>query len=425
MTLHTDLPIVPFAIALAIGALVGLEREKRKAESQIPGVGGIRTFILYAMSGAVSAWLSAQLDSPWIFLVCAFCSTAMTIASYVVHALRFQDPHGLTTEIAALVTFLLGGVAVSGHPELAVALGILTSAVLAYKQPIHRAVGWLSDKDVHAILKLLIATFIVLPVLPDRTIDPWEALNPYKMWWIVILISALSLVGYVASRWIGEQRALPLTGLCGGLVSSTVVSLEFAKRSRENPEDARWADALASGVLAAWFVMFSRIAGIVAVLNLPLLIAMWPPLAAMGLATAIMGLVYFRRTRRGGQPSGSVALRNPFSLLSAIKFALFFAVVLLVVKIVQHYFHGQGLLAVAALAGLTDVDAITLSMAEYGRTESQRGPAAMAIAVAALANTLIKAGFAVALGSSSLRRRMVLATVALMGAGVAAVLATG
>lgn len=419
MNVNTIEQAVPFAIALAIGALVGVEREWRKREETTAVSGGIRTFILQSMAGAVSAWLSQRLDSMWLFIGTGFCMTAIIITSYVLQATRNDSSHGLTTAVASLVTFVLGGTVVFGEAPLAVALAIVTSTVLAFKQPLHRAVGWLSQDDLRAILKLLIATFVVLPVLPDRALDPWGALNPYKMWWLVILISGLSLVGYVASRWIGEHRALPLTGLCGGLVSSTAVSLDFARRSRERDGDAAWADSLAGGILAAWLVMFGRIFAIVAVMNGPLLREIWIPFAAMTGATVLAGLFTLRGSERGAQTNGGVAFKNPFSLTSAVKFAAFFAAVLLVVKFVQMKFAGEGMYFVAGLAGLTDVDAITLSMAEYGRATEHLRPAGIAIAIATLANTLVKCGFVLALGSRLLKLRMLAATAAVLVAGVA------
>lgn len=423
--MHVDPSLVPFAIALFIGALIGLEREKRKVEGSATGVGGLRTFILFAMAGAVSAWLSQQFAMPWVFLVGLVCTTIVVMTGYAVYAVRHSDAHGLTTEVAAVVTYLLGGVAMSGHPELAVALAITTSAVLAYKQPLHRAVGWLGEADLHAILKLLIATFIVLPVLPDRTVDPWGALNPYKMWWLVILISGLSLVGYVATRWMGERRALPLTGLFGGLVSSTAVSLAFARRSREQDAPPGWADALASGVLLSWAVMFGRVVALVVFVNTALLHRILPAVTAMGVLTLVLGIALMRRVGRTGTAEGGaggtqVVLRNPFSLTSAIKFALFFAAVLLLVKVVEHYAPGQGVYAVAALAGLTDVDAITLSMAAYGRDAAHAAPAVTAILIAMASNTLVKCGLVAALGSRTMAVRIFLGTGLILAAGTAA-----
>lgn len=416
------LPFRAFAIALFLGALVGLEREKRQADAPARGIGGIRTFILFAEAGAVAAWLSLSLASPWIFAAAGACATALVIAGYLAAVRARPDDIGLTTEMAALVVFLLGGLAVAGEAALAVALAIATSAILAFKQPMHAAVGRIDRDDLYAGLTLLVATFIVLPVLPDRAVDPWGALNPYRMWWLVILISGLSLVGYVATRWLGHGRGVPLTGLFGGLVSSTAVTLSFARRSREEAGDVALADSLAAGILLAWAVMFVRVAVEVAAVHPALLSQLAVPLGALAAAAGIAAAVAYRLAgRRARAVSDDVPLRNPFSLMAAIRFAALFAAVLLVVKLVEHYAPGRGLYGVAALAGLTDVDAITLSMAGSARDGSIPAATAVgAILVAALTNTLVKLGLVVGLGGPALAKRLGVATAGLVAAGAAA-----
>jgi len=405
-----------FVIALLIGALVGLEREQHKPIKGASSVPGIRTFTLMALIGAVSAWLSREFDTPWIFVGATLGVTAVIVAGYLVQARRDPESIGLTTELAGLAVCLLGALTVIGSASLAVALAIVVSALLAFKQPIHSLVRKLGPDDIYAVLKLLIATFIVLPVLPDRTVDPWGALNPYKLWLLVILISGLSLVGYVATRRLGAERGLAVTGFTGGLASSTAVTLSFARRSRElaTTGGADEGAALAAGILLAWLVMVGRIIVLVAVVHLDLLRAILLPAVVMGAATLAMAAVFnFRRPKSSAvapTSANEVPLKNPFSLTAAVKFALLFAVVLLVVKVVQRYFPGSGLYLVAALAGLTDVDAITLSMAEYAKGGGVADKAAMAIIIAALSNTMVKAGLVVGLGSGTLRGRMILAT---------------
>lgn len=415
------LPLRAFATALFIGALVGIEREKRQSDAPARGIGGLRTFILFAEAGAIAAWLSQAPGQSWIFAAVGACATALVIAGYLAAVRARPDDIGLTTEVAALVVFLLGGLAVVGNPALAVALAIATSAILAFKQPMHAGVERIGRDDLYAGLKLLVATFIVLPVLPDRTVDPWGALNPYRMWWLVILISGLSLIGYVATRWLGSGRGVPLTGLFGGVVSSTAVTLSFARRSRDEPDDAALADALAAGILLAWAVMFVRVAVEVSVVHPALLSELAVPLGALALASGIAAAIAYQRADRTPQPDGDVPLHNPFSLMAAIRFASIFAVVLLVVSLVQHYAPGRGLYGVAALAGLTDVDAITLSMAGTARDGSVPGAtAAGAILVAAITNTLVKLALAVGLGGGALARRLGAATAGLVAAGAAA-----
>lgn len=411
-----------FAIALFIGALVGIDREKKRGAENGRDIAGLRTFILFALTGALAAELSQRLASAWLFAVGGLLVGAIVTAGYAVFA-RVQASYGLTSEMAAFVVYLLGGVAIVGDPALAVALAIATAAVLAFKEPLHEIVTKIGRDDLYATLTLLICTFIVLPVLPNRAVDPWGALNPYTMWWLVILISGLSLIGYVATRMLGEGRGVPLTGLFGGLVSSTAVTLSFARRSREAGATAT-TDALAAGILLAWAVMFGRILIEVAVVSRALVAPIAVPMACVGavtLAAAALLLWHGRRAGvRGGADAEAVPLENPFSLASAIRFALLFAAVLLVVKLVETYLPGRGLYAVAALAGLTDVDAITLSVAgaaAEGTVDADMAVAA--IVIAALSNTLVKTGFVVAIGTAALKRRL-LAAVGLLVGGAAA-----
>ena len=309
---------------------------------------------------------------------------------------------------------LLGAMTMLGHRELAIGLGVVTAAVLAYKQPLHGLVAKLGWDDVYAGVRLLIATFIILPLLPDRTLDPWDALNPYKLWLLVILISSLSLVGYVATRWLGAGRGTVLTGITGGLVSSTAVTLSFARRGRDEPNAA---NALACGILLAWAVMFGRVLVMVLVVNRDLLLPLLPPFVAMGAVALGAAWLLYRRSGDGTEPE-DVPLRNPFSLTSAAKFAVLFAAVLLLVKLAQLYFPGGGVYVLAALAGLTDVDAITLSMAEYAKSNPAT-VAAVAIVIAAISNTVVKCAMVTSLGGAALRRPVLLATTAIIVAGIA------
>lgn len=415
-----------FALALLIGALVGIEREKRKAEEGGVGTHGLRTFILLAEVGALGGHLTRLLGSPWPLAATIAAVAAPLVAGYVQEARVRPTSIGLTTETAALAVCILGALVTLGQPALAVVLGIATAATLAYKQPLHTLAGKLGWSDVFAGLRLLVATFVVLPFLPNRAVDPWGALNPYSLWKLVLLISALSLVGYAATRLLGSDRGTVLTGLTGGLASSTAVTLSFARRSKDEGNAAP-AAALASGVLLAWGVMFVRVLVEVLVVNRDLVPKVAVPFAAMGTAALVAaGLLYRqgvveRRTAGGGAAAPDVPLSNPFKLTAAVKFAAFFALVLLVVKVAQGRLPGAGVYVVAALAGLSDVDAITLSMAEYAKVASPR-VAANAIGIAALANTLAKCLLVAILGGESLRRPIVLATGALFAAGAAAML---
>lgn len=413
-----------FAAALLIGALIGVEREKRKSTEGELSAGGLRTFILMSQLGAMSGWLARVYDMPWVIPGALAVATALVVTSYLVSVRVQPNDIGITTEVAIIVVFLLGAMTMLGSQGLAIGLAVVTAATLAYKQPLHGIVEKIGWDDVFAGLRLLIATFIVLPLLPVDAIDPWGALKPYSLWLLVLLISSLSLIGYVATRALGADKGVILTALSGGLISSTAVTLSFTRRSGDETAPFM-ASILASGILLAWGIMFGRVIVEVLVVNAELVTAVLIPFASMGAAGGACALFLYRRrgasAKRPTEPTEELHLKNPFSLTEAAKFGAFFAVVLLVVKLVQLHFPGEGIYVVAALAGLTDVDAITLSMAEYAKTGDQE-IAVTAIVIAALSNTLVKCGLVLALGSRSLRAPILTGTAAILIAGLAAVL---
>lgn len=397
------------AIALFIGALVGIDRERRAATVQT--FGGIRTFMLIALAGAVATWLGPLIGMPWLVAAGLFALTALLVVAYVGQS---EAALGLTGEVAAVVVYLLGGVCAAGRPEVAVVLGVATSALLAFKDPLHRLVAQVGPEDLNAALKLLFATFIVLPLLPDRPVDPLGVLNPYKLWWLVVLISALSLLGYVAVRALGERRGMALTGIFGGLVSSTAVTMSSARRSREEGSSP---DSLAMNIHLAWAVMFVRVIAEVAVVNRALLPSIAPPMAAMAAVSA--GAAAWFGTRPDGERAGlAVPFKNPFSLWEAVKFGLLFAAVLVAVELGTMYVDERALYGIAALAGTTDVDAITLSVAELAKSSVSAAIATGAIVVAAASNTVVKTGITATMGSRPLAWRVAGTTLAICAAGV-------
>ncbi len=428
-----------FLIALAIGALVGIEREKHKATEHPNSFGGVRTFILLAQIGAVSSWLSLHLQSPWIFIVALLGVISAVMTAYVIENRRTQAL-GLTSQISAITVCLLGGAVMYGYAEIAVVMAIVTSAILTFKQPLHGFVARLGTDDLVAAVKLAIATFIVLPLLPNTPIDPWLIFNPYKLWLLVILISGLSLLGYVAVRILGQARGHAVAGLAGGLVSSTAVSLSFARLSRlaptgvisssSAPETAasglvkQQNDALAAGILLAWFMMCLRLLIMVGLLSWSLFQQLWPMLAAMALVSAVAAFWLFQHSRQSTHLGGSaqhetaVKVTNPFSLLAAGQFGLLFLAVLAIVRLAELYLPQQGLYLVAAIAGTTDVDAITLSMTELAKDQAKLSLAASAIVIATLSNTVMKALMVAILGSKMLAQKVGVAAGAMVFAGV-------
>ncbi len=409
-----------FAIALFIGALVGTERTHHQQE-ETDSFAGLRTFMLLAELGAVLTWFGTVLDTVWLFIGGLVAVALLLIAVHVGDAQR-QRPErvGTTTATAAMVVYALGGVALR-EPRLAVALAIATSGLLALKQPLHRAIARISHEELLATLRLLFASFIILPLLPNRPLDPWGALNPYKLWLLVILISALSMVGYVAGRLLGAARGTLVTGFFGGIVSSTAVTLTLAKQSREPGAST---SALTTGVLVAWSVMFVRVIALIGMLSWRDLGRTAVPLGIMAIAALGGGLLVLRGrlAQSGRETSTALNLKNPFRIVSAVKFALLFGVVLLVSKLTQQLAPAGGLYWVSAIAGSTDVDAILLSLLEM--RHAQDIPSllvARCIVIAGATNTLIKLLMLFALASRGLARSLVPTTMAVLLAAAGAV----
>jgi uncharacterized membrane protein (DUF4010 family) len=396
---------------------VGVERTHHQG-SQSRSLTGIRTFILFSEFGAVAAWLSRSMGSSALFVGGLFCTTAVLVASHVTQHRTNEEGAGVTTEMAAAVVYVLGGLAVHGPALVAVALAIVTAALLAMKTSLHDAVSRVRREELLATLRLLFASFIVLPLLPNRPVDPWSALNPFKLWLLVILISGLSMVGYVAMRVVGPSRGTMLAGLFGGLASSTAATVTFARQSRERPE---LSGTLATGVLLAWTVMFVRVLVLVGVLRWPLLSHLVGPMVAMALVGVALAFWTLRGHRASSEREpGELGVKNPFRLWPAIKFAALFAVVLVVSRVVQAHSPGQGLYWVSALAGSTDVDTVVLSVSElHGKGLVSDVLAVRGMVTAALANTLVKLILLRALGTAQIARRLLAAAAGMIACGVA------
>ncbi|MBM3297457.1 MAG: MgtC/SapB family protein [Candidatus Aminicenantes bacterium] len=407
-----------FGAALFIGMLVGLQRERSYDESGKPEkttVAGVRTFALLGLIGCGGALVSDLLGSPWPFVALLAVLGLFVTAAYVFTALKGE--FGMTTEVAVVITVLAGALCYWDKLALAVALGVATAALLSFKIELHGFVERLRREDVVAALKFALITAIVLPVLPNRAFwgPPFDVLNPHKIWLMVVLISGIGFAGYVLFKLVGARRGIFLTGLLGGLVSSTATTLSFAQRSRK---DRGQAGPFALAVVIAWAVMFARMLVWTAVLFPPLLRRLWPPLAAGALAGLAFGLVLHLRARRA--EAEDLRMKNPFELGPAITFGLLYGVILLAARAAKLYFGDMGVYISSAAAGLADVDAITLSMAEMSRAGNLAlDTAVWAVVLAAVANTAVKGGIVFLGGSKELRRALLPGFLLILAATVA------
>lgn len=399
---HTNL-FYRFGAALVIGILIGLQREYSHGAQDREMFAGVRTFALMALVGGLGAMVTDQLGSPWAFIGIVFLLGVLIAVAYFVAAWRGEV--GLTTEVSALVTILTGALCYWDYLPLAAAVAVATTVLLSLKLEMRTFVRRITAQDVYATLKFAVITAIVLPVLPNETFGspPLDVLNPYKIWLMVVFISAISFLGYVLIKVVGSRQGIGLTGLLGGLVSSTAVTLSFSQRSQTQPDLAK---PFALGITVAWMMMFLRVAAEVVALNAALLQALWLPMAAsaaVGLAYSVF-LYFAQRT----DEEGGVDFSNPFELGPALKFGLLYAAILLVSKAARTYLGDTGVYLSSAVAGLTDVDAITLSMAELGGQVGgvDLSTAARAIVLAAMSNTIVKGSVVLISGSSSLRRAL-------------------
>lgn len=414
-----------FGVSLFIGILIGLQREYASethgnSESRSQMFAGVRTFALMALVGCTAALLADLLGSPWVFVAIIVPLGALITVGYFVTASRGDA--GMTTEVAAVATVLVGALCYWGELILAVALGVTITVLLSLKLELHRFAARLTREDILSALQFAVITAIILPLLPDETFGPvpFDIFNPYHIWLFVVLISGISFLGYVLMKATNVQQGIPLTGLLGGLASSTATTLSFAQRSHKNRLFAR---PFALAIMLAWTVMFGRAMVEIGTVNPNLLRVAWLPLALTG-GSGLAYCAYLYFSAPGEDDEEEVSLANPFNLGPAIKFGLIYTAVLIISRGGQYYFGETGLYVSSVIAGLADVDAIALSMAELSNQAGGPGLpiAARAVVMAALANTFAKGTLVVVTGSALLRRELLPGFILMLVVGVGAIL---
>lgn len=398
-----------FGTSLAIGLLIGLERERNPSAKA-----GLRTFALVALFGTLAAMLSGKTDSPWL-LVAGLCIVgAMIIAAYFNSPGEEHDP-GTTTVAALLLCYALGALVWYEYAKLAIMLAITTTTLLYYKPELRGMTQRLTRRDLVSILQFLVLTFIVLPILPNQNYGPYGAFNPYQAWMMVVLISGLSLAGYVALHWADHRYGAPLLGFLGGLVSSTATTLVYARHGRNNESMLHLSAAV---ILIASQVVLLRLLVISALISPAVLTSLLLPMGTglvFGVTVTLLGWKKLSSTTDLPRPTST----NPTEITAALSFALVYVVVLLGAAWLSDIAGNKGLYTVAAISGLTDVDAITLSSLRLFELDKlTANHAATAIVIAFLTNMLLKFGLVFFIGGRSLAKH-VLTGFAAMCAGVA------
>ena len=416
MMQFTDL--YPFIISLLIGALIGTERQRRLAEERLIGVAGLRTFTLIALLGTLCANMAVYYSQE--FIIVAFGSFMLLVGiAYYSASSRTQGRVDLTSAVAAVLTFILGSLSFFDDRRLlAVALAVVITWILATRKITHRYVETISETDLLDTIKMGIIALVIYPFLPDQPLDPFNTLNPRQIWLMVVLVSLIGYVGYVLIRILGTEKGLSLTGVLGGLVSSTAVTTAMAAEVRLQDE------MLSSAVFAttiASCTMFPRILFIVLVVNRDIFLTLLPKLGSMTIVGVALAVLLLRKKDPVGK---SVALKDPFRILPALTFGGFFAIVLLTSKLASIYFGNAGTYAASVIAGLADVDAISLSMATLAKSSLMPNTAVTAITLAAITNTLVKLSISYIMGTREFGNRIATIFLPMIIVGLLAILLT-
>lgn len=384
-----------FTTSLALGLLIGLERERSPAAKA-----GLRTFALVAMLGTLAALLSQQAGSPWILAAALLGVSATIIGAYV--GVEDEEDPGTTTQAALMLCFGLGAAVWYGYSALAIMLAIVTTVLLHFKPELQNMSKSLTRRDLQSILQFAVLSFIILPILPDHDYGPYSSLNPYQTWLMVVLISGVGLAGYVALRVVGHRYGAPLLGFLGGLASSTATTLVYARHSKNGEAMARLAVVV---ILIANLVVLVRLSVVSSVVSPRIL----PHILPVMLGGFVLGLLatfwMWRNINRGGE-SPMPQLTNPTEIKTAVGFGLMYAVVLLCAGWLSDYAGSSGLYALAVVSGLTDVDAISLSslrLFELGKLGAHQ--AVTAIGIAYLSNLFFKFGLVALVGGRALARQ--------------------
>lgn len=398
-------------LALAIGLLIGLQRERVKE-----GPAGIRTFALIALGGYLIGLLGVSVGG-WVVLGGLLFLAAILVTGNVIEA-RKNPEHGggATTEIAALLVFAIGIYLADPSHERgpAVLFAGVTALLLHYKSPLHQFVRGMGPDDVRAIMQFVLITLVVLPVLPNRTFGPFDVFNPFKAWLMVVLIVGIGLGGYLAYRLAGARVGTLLSGILGGLVSSTATTVTASRFSRT---DTKQLTAAALIILLASAVSVVRVLVEVAVVDPGNLLATAPPLATFFIVFLLLTILLYRR--RSAEMVHLDPPANPAGLKSAVFFGLLYVVVLFAVAAAHQYLGNAGLYGIAVISGLTDVDAITLSTADLVKSGSI-GPSTgwRVILLAVLANLVFKGGIVAVTGGRALLLRILPVYAAALASGL-------
>ena len=397
-------PLLDLIVPLAIGLLIGTERGwSHRHQSDDKLIAGIRTFGLAGLLGGIAAMMASIFQFfTWVMIFGGF--VLLVVAAYV-GDLKDNPDRGLTTEIALLLTFLLGSLSVLGYMGMASGLAVVVALLLSLKDVLHTGLRKLTGEELSGALKLLFISLVMLPVLPNEGMGPWAIFNPYSIWWMVVLISALGFAAYVAMKVAGLNYGLLLTALLGGIVSSTAMTLTLSKMHTQTSLRT----ILAAGLLLTSALMFPRVLVEISLINPALTDRLVAPLLVAGTVYVLgaIALAILATRQPINLTESTQLLHNPFEIGPAIRFALLLTAIVFLVEAGRRYLGDAGVLVISAISGLTDVDAITLSLSKAALRDLDAQTAVIGIGLAVISNSLVKAGLIILVGGKELALRCV------------------
>jgi uncharacterized membrane protein (DUF4010 family) len=391
--------ITQLAIALILGAIIGIERGWRnREEDEGYGDSGLRSFSLIGLLGGIAALLAQH----WGFgiLIGIFLGLAgLAATSYALTSQKSQD-YGSTTELALLTTFCLGALALSGFTQEAIAIAVVVAWILGAKPELHKTLNWLQRQELIATLQLLLIAVVVLPLLPNYTIDPWDAIHPRAIGWLVLLIAGISYIGYFAIRILGGKVGLLLTAFFGGIASSTALTVSFSRMAKQRPNETI---LIAAGIILANGIMAPRLLLVIAIISKTLALKLAAPLLMLGLIPLIAaGIIVRWKAPPQTKTEATVTVSNPVEIGSALQYTALLVILSLLVRWAQTEFGEQGIYLLAALSGIADLDAVSLSLARAVEGDLPEKVAIYGIWLAVTVNTIVKISLSRVIGNAKL-----------------------
>lgn len=398
------------ALVLALAFFVGLEREEHKQREASYAFGGVRTFPLIGLVSYSLALISSPNLTPWVM---GFAVIGGFMLLSFQHKLAGEPPAGLTTEISALATYVVGGLVQREQYWIATAVGVLSVLLLELKKGLEGLTKYVASNEIITVAKFLVLLVVILPIVPDRDLTRFH-LNPFRTWLVVVAVSGVSFVSYVLQRLLQDRGGVMLSAILGGAYSSTATTVVLARQA----EQERRPNLFAGSILAASGVMYARLVLLLAFFNRPLAAALAPAFGALGIVGGLGGWIVSRRHDRTDTTAWRRESRNPLELRAAFLFALLFVVILVLTTLAREYMGRAGLYSLAAIMGITDVDPFILGLAQSSSATPAVAIAAPAIVIAAASNNVIKATYAYAFADRTTGRRSLVLLLALAVLGI-------